>query len=128
MDFNADMAGLARRYPNLWRSVDLIRAQGQQRFSECEWPPDVFLTDEAISAIMHGTASAIPGVDQWPDDMSRIHAGPRPHVRRAHWHGFWSGPRKSEKQRTFSVQWLPPIAVAMVDVSSRVNWNFRHES
>ncbi len=34
---------------------------------------------------------------------------PRPHLRRAHWHGFWSGPLSGE--RTFKVKWLPPIPV-----------------
>lgn len=34
----------------------------------------------------------------------------KPHVRRAHWHGFWSGPKNAEK-RKFDVKWLPPIFV-----------------
>lgn len=41
------------------------------------------------------------------------HAGPRPHIRRAHWHGYWSGPR--EGARRYDLRWLPPIAVAMGD-------------
>lgn len=48
---------------------------------------------------------------------ARHHSGPRPHVRRAHWHGFWSGPIKPrpgvEAGRKFSLRWLPPIPVAM---------------
>ncbi|AXV99234.1 hypothetical protein CJO80_27150 (plasmid) [Ralstonia solanacearum] len=46
------------------------------------------------------------------------HAGPRPHIRRAHWHGFRSGPRKREDgseipavSRRFDLRWLPPIPV-----------------
>lgn len=39
------------------------------------------------------------------------HAPKRPHIRRAHWHSFWTGPRKGE--RTIIARWLPPIAVAM---------------
>ncbi len=34
---------------------------------------------------------------------------PRAHVRRAHWHGFWSGPHDGE--RRFSYRWLPPMLV-----------------
>lgn len=34
---------------------------------------------------------------------------PRPHIRRAHWHTYWKGPREGE--RTALVKWLPPIAV-----------------
>ena len=35
------------------------------------------------------------------------HESPRPHVRRAHWHHFWTGPRDGE--RKLVVKWLPPI-------------------
>jgi hypothetical protein len=45
--------------------------------------------------------------------------GVRPHVRRAHWHGFWSGPRapELEDQRRFELKWLPPALVNVDDVS-----------
>jgi len=33
----------------------------------------------------------------------------RPHLRRAHWHGYWTGPLTGE--RTFVYKWLPPIPV-----------------
>lgn len=38
-----------------------------------------------------------------------IHASPRPHIRRAHWHHYWTGPREGE--RKLIVKWLPPIPV-----------------
>lgn len=41
----------------------------------------------------------------------------RPHVRRAHWHGFWRGPR--DGQRQLIVKWLPPIPVAFEDGQER---------
>lgn len=46
------------------------------------------------------------------------HASPRPHIRRAHWHGFWSGTIKPKRgaisiPRTFSLKWLPPMPVAI---------------
>lgn len=34
----------------------------------------------------------------------------RPHIRRAHWHGYWHGPREGE--RRFVLQWLPPMVVS----------------
>lgn len=40
------------------------------------------------------------------------HAGPRPHIRRAHWHSYWIGPKGSQK---ILVHWLPPIPVAMAE-------------
>lgn len=36
-------------------------------------------------------------------------SGPRSHVRRAHWHGYWSGPRDGE--RKFTLHWMPPLLV-----------------
>lgn len=35
--------------------------------------------------------------------------GRRAHVRRAHWHGYWVGPRDGE--RTFKYHWIPPVMV-----------------
>ncbi|MDR1660399.1 MAG: hypothetical protein LBR94_08720, partial [Desulfovibrio sp.] len=42
----------------------------------------------------------------------------RAHIRRAHWHGYWTGPRKprpdipEERQwRRFSYRWLHPMLV-----------------
>lgn len=38
----------------------------------------------------------------------------RPHIRRAHWHGYWHGPRDGE--RHFKLKWLPPVAVMVESV------------
>jgi hypothetical protein len=50
--------------------------------------------------------------------------GPRGHVRRAHWHGFRSGPRKRDdgsdipaELRRFDLRWLPPIPVNLPDIA-----------
>ena len=42
--------------------------------------------------------------------VGSTHDSPRPHIRRAHWHGFLTGPRGTQR---LEVRWLPPIAVAM---------------
>ncbi len=39
------------------------------------------------------------------------HASPRPHMRRAHWHHFWTGPKTGE--RKLILRWLPPIPVGV---------------
>lgn len=44
-------------------------------------------------------------------DTVGMRSGPSPHIRKAHWHGYWNGPRKGE--RSFELKWLPPIPVAM---------------
>lgn len=38
----------------------------------------------------------------------------QPHIRRAHWHGYWVGPK--DGPRKFDLRWLPPIAVNLDDV------------
>ena len=35
---------------------------------------------------------------------------PRPHIRRAHWHHYWTGPRKSD-DRKLVVKWIPPLLI-----------------
>lgn len=47
--------------------------------------------------------------DQRETEESGTHARPRAHIRRAHWHTFWTGPRDGERKA--KVKWLPPIPV-----------------
>ena len=44
------------------------------------------------------------------------HAGPRPHIRVAHWHSFWTGPTKEPEKRRLLVKWLPPIPVGTGEI------------
>lgn len=53
------------------------------------------------------------------------HASPRAHIRRAHWHGFRSGPMKNStgdhipaENRPYELQWLPPIPINVEDYES----------
>ena len=39
------------------------------------------------------------------------HGSPSPHIRKAHWHSFWTGPRKGP--RKLILRWLLPIAVGV---------------
>jgi len=43
---------------------------------------------------------------------------PVPHVRRAHWHLYWTGPRQGE--RTPVLRWIPPVVVAASNVDDVV--------
>lgn len=43
------------------------------------------------------------------DQTSSERSRPRIHVRRAHWHSYWTGPKDKEQKRV--VKWLPPIIV-----------------
>lgn len=40
----------------------------------------------------------------------------RPHIRRAHWHGYWHG--KLTEERYFKLKWIPPVAVKVESVDN----------
>lgn len=44
-------------------------------------------------------------------EQGGTHASPRPHIRRAHWHSFWTGPQDMPEKRKAVLKWLPPIPV-----------------
>lgn len=55
-------------------------------------------------------------------DAGGTHAGPRGHIRHAHWHGFRSGPKARDDgseiptaQRRYDLRWMPPIPVNLPD-------------
>lgn len=41
------------------------------------------------------------------------HASPRPHVRRAHWHSYWTGSKSDPEQRKIVLKWIPPTIVGV---------------
>lgn len=49
----------------------------------------------------------------------------RPHIRRAHWHTYWVGPKSDPTQRRAELRWLPPIPVNL-DSETDVNPTVRH--
>jgi hypothetical protein len=52
-------------------------------------------------------------LEQDVGDVVGTHASPRPHVRRAHWHTYLTGPRDRQQKRV--LRWLPPIPVGVDD-------------
>jgi hypothetical protein len=67
-----------------------------------------------LGATLRASAPGVSGPDR-----GGAHATPRPHIRRAHWHAFWTGPKAKglvrETDRKLILKWLPPIYVAMGD-------------
>lgn len=41
----------------------------------------------------------------------RTHASPRPHVRRGHWHHYWTGTKDKPSERRLVLKWTPPAFV-----------------
>jgi len=48
------------------------------------------------------------------DEAPGAHASPRPHVRSAHWHTYWTGPRDAVfPDRKPVMRWIPPLPIGM---------------
>lgn len=45
---------------------------------------------------------------------SSQHSSPRPHIRRAHWHGYWVGSKKENNQK-FILKWIPPTLINVTE-------------
>jgi hypothetical protein len=63
----------------------------------------VWAVGERIGAALRAASNATSG-----EPADGTHASPRPHVRRAHWHTYWTGPRGAQQTRC---RWLAPILV-----------------
>jgi hypothetical protein len=62
-----------------------------------------------IWSVGHDTGETIARAHRQPPRQTGERARPEPHIRRAHWHGFWSGPKDGD--RRFEYRWLPPVPV-----------------
>lgn len=60
------------------------------------------------AALRQAKADADADAASMPDDTTP-HQRPRPHLRRAHWHGYWTGPKEGE--RKFILKWIAPVLV-----------------
>jgi hypothetical protein len=71
--------------------------------------PRVWEVAYRLGAAIRKAEAQEAGTAAESEDAPSNRQSPRPHIRRAHWHGFWTGPRKGEQK--FVLKWLPPIAV-----------------
>lgn len=46
------------------------------------------------------------------DSGNTTHNSPRPHMRRGHWHHFWTGPKNEPENRLLVLRWLSPMVIA----------------
>lgn len=71
--------------------------------------PQLWDVGMRVGAAVREYGSRQPG-EEAPIAAGQEHASPRPHIRRAHWHAFWTGKRNSP-DRQLTVHWLAPIPV-----------------
>ena len=53
------------------------------------------------------------------EPSGRLHTSPKRHIRRAHWHSYWMGPRKGPRQ--IVLKWLPPIPIGTGDLVTTIH-------
>lgn len=46
-------------------------------------------------------------------ESSGTHSSPRPHMRRGHWHSFWTGPKAAASERKLILKWVAPTFVCV---------------
>ena len=69
----------------------------------------VVIVISLIVLLLRGSGTAEPPRRQTSARTTR--RSPRPHIRRAHTHSFWTGPRKDPDQRTTITRWVDEIHV-----------------
>jgi hypothetical protein len=55
-----------------------------------------------------------------PSQPTGTKASPIGHIRRAHWHTYWVGPKSEPEKRRRQLKWLPPIPVNLDDVDELI--------
>lgn len=62
-------------------------------------------------------ARSVPAEPRKQTDSSTgaTHASPRPHMRRAHWHNFWTGSKSEPETRKLVLKWIAPTIVGVSD-------------
>ena len=63
-----------------------------------------------IGAALRKAINAEDESEEKPTTNGQSHSTPRPHLRRAHWHSYWTG-KRGGPDRKLVLRWLPPIAV-----------------
>jgi len=89
------------------------RTKGRERHFPAA-RPTVWETAYRIGAALRGA---------WRDvgeAAGGAHASPRPHIRRAHWHGFWLDPKTRPGERRMDVRWMPPLPVGVARLEDLV--------
>ena len=81
------------------------------------YPPDepkVWDVGVRISNVIRGYRHETTLNEQAETTSEQSHASPRPHVRSALWHTYWTGPRDAVfPDRKPVIRWLPPMPIGM---------------
>lgn len=71
------------------------------------FPPDEVALWEVGFRVGNAIRRGREEMDKMPAERGEV----RPHLRRAHWHAFWTGSRSAPGSRVLRLKWLSPILV-----------------
>lgn len=89
--------------PEIQHPQNRVRMSGQVDIAR---QPNLWNVGERIGAGIRKYRN-----QEWQGGQDSMHARPRPHIRKAHYHHFWTGPKDGE--RKLILRWLPPIPVGI---------------
>ena len=111
---------LCSQAAEIWNSGDGRRVPARPQLMKTKKGMRLFAPDRPTSwEVGYRLGAALRKAWSTPEaasDTPGNHASPRPHIRRAHWHSYWVGPRSVADARSVVLKWLPPIPVNVQDV------------
>lgn len=99
---NADIVDSTTRQTAPRRPVPIKTRRGVRMF-----PPDEVAFWEVGFRVATSVRHARDQMERATSERGEV----RPHLRRAHWHAFWTGSRSAPGSRALRIRWLPPILV-----------------
>lgn len=57
---------------------------------------------------------AAPSLEKSEPTAPGTHASPRPHIRRGHWHNYWTGSKSKPETRKLVLKWFPPTIIGQM--------------
>jgi hypothetical protein len=113
-----DIAGMLPKMPEWPTHPAPVRIKGGEKTFAAD-SPRIWGAGWRLGAILRKARDErAPGAEPKeaaPESAGERH-GPAPHIRRAHWHTFWTGPRSGPRKP--AVKWIRPVPVAFGESGS----------
>lgn len=76
-----------------------------------KWIPAQKITEWEVGVRLGAAIRGFRASERRGSDSEPTGRTVRPHIRRAHWHGYWTGPRREAGGQKFVYKWIPPVPV-----------------
>jgi hypothetical protein len=112
-----DIAGMLQKMPAKPVHPSPVRVKGGEKTFAADYTEDLGSRMAARAILRKAREEAKQPEAKEVLGENAARRGPAPHIRRAHWHTFWTGP-KSGAPRKPALKWIPPIPVAFGEVEA----------